>query len=309
MAGVLDTVDARTQLVGKNRLESLLFKLYTDKTYAMNVFKIREVLQPIALTNIPESHPFVLGVAYIRGQAVPVIDLGRAVGMQSLVGRKDAVVVISEYYGSTQGFLVGSVEKIINIEWSDIREPPDGLGPSHYLTATLLVDEEIVEVIDVEKVYADIVNPAIDYRDMQLDSNLNTEGMAILVADDSSFARSHICKILSKIDIEVITKNSGAAAFEFLREEAYKNNVDVAKKYPLVITDAEMPEMDGYTLTVNCRNDPKLQDLYIVLHTSLSGGFNKSMVEKVGCDGFIPKFNPKDTVELAVKRIHALKGR
>ncbi|ALB21729.1 Chemotaxis protein CheY [Piscirickettsia salmonis] len=142
--------------------------------------------------------------------------------------------------------------------------------------------------------------------DAYVDDNLNTEGMAILVADDSSFARSHICKILSKIDIEVITKNSGAAAFEFLREEAYKNNVDVAKKYPLVITDAEMPEMDGYTLTVNCRNDPKLQDLYIVLHTSLSGGFNKSMVEKVGCDGFIPKFNPKETVELAVKRIHVL---
>ncbi|ODN43380.1 chemotaxis protein [Piscirickettsia litoralis] len=307
MAGVLDTVDARTQLVGKNRLESLLFKLYTDKVYAMNVFKIREVLQPIALTNIPESHPYILGVAHIRGQAIPVIDLGRAVGMQSLVGREDAVVVISEYYGSIQGFLVGSVERIINIEWNDIREPPDGLGESHYLTATVLVDEEIVEVLDVEKVYADIVCPKIEYHGMQeISTDLNTEGLAILVVDDSSFARSHLCKILSKINIEVITKNSGAAAFDFLREEAYKNNVNVAKKYPLVITDAEMPEMDGYTLTVNCRNDPKLKDLYLVLHTSLSGGFNKSMVEKVGCDDFIPKFDPRGTVELAVERIQAL---
>ncbi|ODN41433.1 chemotaxis protein [Piscirickettsia litoralis] len=308
MAGVLDTVDARTQLVGKNRLESLLFRLGDDNIYSMNVFKIREVLQQQPLTHLPKSHPCVLGVMHTRGHAIPVIDLSREIGMKSLANDKNAVIVISEYYGHTQGFLVSSVERIINLEWNEIRLPPSGLGNSHYVTATLSFEDHTVQVIDVEKVLADIIEFEVDAGDIDVDENLADSEASILVVDDSTFARNHISRILSKLKINIVTCNSGAEAFVLLKKAAYEEGADINKLYPLVITDAEMPEMDGYTLTVKCREDPKLKDLYIILHTSLSGEFNKAMVEHVGCNGFIAKFDPAQTLKTAQDRFKSLKS-
>ncbi|AKP74355.1 Chemotaxis protein CheV [Piscirickettsia salmonis] len=307
MAGILDTVDARTQLVGKNRLESLLFKLGDENIYAMNVFKIREVLQQQPLTILPNSHQCVLGVMHMRGQTIPIIDLSKEIGMKSLADDDSAVIVISEYYGYTQGFLVSSVERIINIEWNEIKQPPSGLGNSHYVTATLNFERKIVQVVDVEKVLADIIGFEAHTDDIEIDKSLDLSSVSLLIVDDSSFARNHLIKILSKLDINVVACNSGADAFAYLKKVANEeSDADISKKIPVVITDAEMPEMDGYTLTVKCREDPKLKDLFIVLHTSLSGEFNKAMVEHVGCNDFIAKFDPTKTLHIIQERLKAL---
>ncbi|ODN43473.1 chemotaxis protein [Piscirickettsia litoralis] len=301
--GVLAAVDSRTQLVGKNRLEVLLFRLHNEQLYAMNVFKIQEVMSVPILTKLPESHPNILGVSHIRGHTIPVIDLGLAIGMQSLAKDPNAVLVIAEYYGTVQGFVVGSVERIVNIAWKEVHPPPHGVGKEHYLTATTKLEENIVEVIDVEKVLAEIVMPDISSATDVINREIDTKDFNVLVVDDSGFARRHVKSVLNQLDVQVTLANSGADALRLLKKEAHQDKIDVTKKYALMITDAEMPEMDGYTLTVECRSDPLIKDLRIILHTSLSGAFNESMVEKVGCDGFIPKLNPEAILRVTQDRI------
>ena len=129
MAGILDSVNQRTQLVGQNRLELLLFRLAGRQRFGINVFKVREVLQCPPLTAIPKRNKFVRGIAHIRGQTISVIDLSLATGGRPIENTKDSFIVIAEYNRSVQGFLVNSVERIININWSSIMPPPKGTGP------------------------------------------------------------------------------------------------------------------------------------------------------------------------------------
>ena len=125
MAGVLDAVNQRTQLVGQNRLELLLFKLCGIQRYGINVFKVREVLQCPPLTSLPHLHPSVRGVAHIRGETISVIDMNLATGGPAIEGLEDRFIIITEYNRSIQGFLVGSVERIINTNWENILPPPN----------------------------------------------------------------------------------------------------------------------------------------------------------------------------------------
>ena len=151
MAGILDTVDQRTQLVGENRLEILMFRLFGRQLFAINVFKVQEVLQLPKLTLMPQRHPFVCGVVNLRGQTLPVIDLSQAIGMRPLVPGPNSTIIVTEYNRSVQAFLVGGVDRIVNMNWEAILPPPTSAGRQHYLTAISKVDEQLVEIIDVEK--------------------------------------------------------------------------------------------------------------------------------------------------------------
>src|SRR5690554_6163647 len=157
MASVLDSVDQRTQLVGENRLEILMFRLSGRQLFAINVFKVQEVVRLPTLRAIPQRHPHVKGVVSLRGQTIPVIDLAQAIGMRPSVIDENSTIIVTEYNLSVQAFLVSSVERIINLNWEDIQPPPSSAGRSHYLTAITKVEDNIVEVIDVEKVLSEIV--------------------------------------------------------------------------------------------------------------------------------------------------------
>ena len=135
MAGVLDTVDQRTKLVGQNRLELLLFRLDGDQIYGINVFKVREVLQCPKLTEIPQRNPIVRGIAHIRGGTISVMDMNLAMGNAPLENINNCFVIISEYNMAVQGFLVKAVEKIVNLNWENIHPPPKGTGRGSYLKA------------------------------------------------------------------------------------------------------------------------------------------------------------------------------
>ncbi len=156
MAGVLDTVNQRTQLVGENRLELLLFRLNGKQIYGINVFKVKEVLQCPKLTTMPHSSPVVRGVAHIRGGTIPILDLGLATGASPMENISQCFVIITEYNRRIQGFLVRGVERIVNMNWSDIQPPPKGLSNDNYLTAVCQVDKEMVEIIDVEQILSEV---------------------------------------------------------------------------------------------------------------------------------------------------------
>ena len=274
MAGILDTVDQRTQLIGENRLELLMFRLAGRQLFAINVFKVQEVLQLPKLTLMPHRHRHVCGVINLRGKTLPVIDLSQAIGMRPVVPGPDSTIIVTEYNRSIQAFLVGSVDRIVNMNWEAILPPPASAGRHHYLTAISKVDEQLVEIIDVEKVLAEIVpyNAKVS-PDKLADPVLErARGREVLLVDDSSVALAQLRETLSQLGIKMHVASDGLKAFNMLKAWADSGQV-MTDKLLMVFTDAEMPEMDGYRLTTEIRNDPRLRSLYVVLHTSLSGSW------------------------------------
>lgn len=294
MSSILDSVDQRTKLVGQNRLELLTFRLKGEQVFAINVFKVQEVQQLPKLNSLPQSNPLIVGVTTVRGQTIPVIDLNLAIGRSAIHQDDNANLIVTEYNRSVQAFLVGGVDRIVNLNWDEVMPPPAASGREHFLTAITKVDEKIVEIIDVERVLAQVIRFDTEISDEILDGDLleHAQHMEVLLVDDSNVAIEQARGTLEQLGLNVTVETDGFKALKRLQSwrDAGEN---VADKLLMMITDAEMPEMDGYRLTTEIRNDPAMRDLYIILHTSLSGSFNKAMVKKVGCDDFLSKFQPE----------------
>ncbi|MEF1185087.1 chemotaxis protein, partial [Vibrio sinaloensis] len=214
-----------------------------------------------------------------------------------------AFVVIAEFNRTIQAFLVTSVERIINMHWEAILPPPDGAGKANYLTAVTNIDNELVEILDVEKILAEIapVDETMDSAISEEIAQVETEKeivRRILIADDSTVARKQVERAITSLGFEVVAVKDGKEAYEKLVEMAAEGSI--YDQISLVISDIEMPEMDGYTLTAEIRRHADLKNLYVILHSSLSGVFNQAMVERVGANSFIAKFNP-DELGNAVK--------
>ncbi len=304
MAGVLESVNQRTNLVGQNRLELLLFRLDGPQLYGINVFKVREVLNCPELHVLPKPHPFVRGVAHLRGAAISIVDMGAAIGLSRIDNPQNHLVIITEYNMNIQGFLVNSVDRILNKNWETVLPPPEGAGAGSYLTAVTRSDDELIEILDVEKIISEISPLSETVSDELITKGtVNKEDRRcnrILIVDDSAVARKQIERTVKKLGIESVILNDGRAALNHLLE-LVAAGVDVNDEYAMIISDVEMPEMDGYTLTTELKANPATRDLYIMLHTSLSGVFNHSMVEKVGADEFMAKFRAEELAERIVQ--------
>lgn len=304
MSGLLDGVNLRTQLVGHNRLELLLFFLHSNQRYGINVFKVHEVIPCPSLTRIPNAHPIICGVATLRGKTMPIFDLAKAIGQESLVDGEGSIVIVTEYNRSVQGFLVRGVDRIVNINWERVVPPPQGVGRDHYLTAVAHVDNDMVEMIDVERVLCSIRSEQ-DEESVQVVESLSDakrSDYVVLVVDDSLIARNQVKRTLNKMGLASIICKNGKEAYEKLME--WQETEDpMLERLLMVISDIEMPEMDGYTLTAKIRNNLKLRNTYILLHTSLSGLFNSDLIQQVDANAFVSKFDASDLAEEIVKRL------
>jgi len=306
MAKILDNVNSRTQLVGRNRLELLMFRLDGKQRFGINVFKVREVIKCPPLTRAPQAHPVIRGIANMRGQTVTIMDLAMAVGKPAIEDMENSFIIVAEYNRHVQGFLVAGVDKIVNMNWEDIKPPPAGMGNVTFLTAVTNVDDELVEIIDVEKVMADVFGYS-DYIDESITVGTTKEDVKnkhVLVVDDSGMARKQIIRVLDKMDIAFTQAKNGKEAYDILLDWANDTSIPITERCSLVLSDVEMPVMDGYTLTKNIKEHPILGKLTVMLHSSLSGAFNESMVKKVGADDFIAKY---DATELAGRVLTHLK--
>jgi two-component system chemotaxis response regulator CheV len=196
------------------------------------------------------------------------------------------------------------VDRILNLNWESIQPPPGGAGRQHYLTAITKVEDQIVEIIDVEKVLAEIVPMSTRVSEERLSNPLldKARGREVLLVDDSNVALTQLRETLSQLGIRTHSASDGLKALNLLKKWADTGEV-MTDKLLMIFTDAEMPEMDGYRLTTEIRNDPRLRDLYVVMHTSLSGSFNDAMVKKVGCDNFLSKFQPDKLVDVVADRL------
>ena len=309
MAGLLDGVDQRTKLAGHNRLELLLFRLTDQQCFGINVFKVQEVIRCPSLSRIPGSHRVVKGVASVRGKTIAVIDLSLAIGGPALGSGEESFVIISEYNRRIQGFLVGSVDRIVNMNWEEILSPPKGTVRDCYMTAVTQVGEQLVQIIDVEKILEEVIGWSEDISDGIIEEDMKGEAQRVLVADDSSVARNQVRRVLEQLGVETILCNDGKQALELLKSwvDEGKNIEDYLS---LIISDVEMPQMDGYTLTSEIRKHPALVNLHVILHTSLSGVFNEALVEKVGANQFLAKYQPDELATMVQKQLKVhLAGR
>ncbi len=312
MSGILDSVNLRTQLVGQNRLELLLFNLETEQQYGINVFKVREVLQCPKLTEIPRLTSAIKGMAHIRGETIPVLDLSEAIGRNELSrdGSDDAFLIVAEYNKRTLAFLVRKVDRIINTNWDQIAAPPAEIGVENYLTAIFEYEDALIEILDVEQILADLypMSTEVSAELATTDVRRKAEAYHVLIVDDSSVARNQMQRSLENLGVKVTSCNNGMEAWKLLDGLA-GSGVAINEHFLMMISDIEMPEVDGYTLTAMVREDERMDNMHIVLHTSLSGGFNVSMVKKVGANGFLAKFNPNDLASAVIDRINAVESK
>ncbi|MEJ2394552.1 MAG: chemotaxis protein CheV [Candidatus Thiodiazotropha sp.] len=304
MAGVLEGMNLRNMVAGQNRLELLLFRLQGRQMFGINVFKVKEVVQCPKLTRPPGSHPVIRGIASLRGNNIPVMDLSQAIGGPKMGEPTDYFIIITEYNRRMLAFLVGAVDRIINTHWEDIQPPPKGLGRSSYMTAVTEIEGELVEIIDVEKVLSEVLGGEEELTAPVEATGADLAKWKLLVVDDSMVARNQMKRVLDEIGIEVITAKDGDAALKML--QGWSQEGKVSDWLAMVISDIEMPKMDGYSLVTAIREDSKLADLYVILHSSLSGVFNEDMVKKVGADHFLAKFVPDELAAQITERLKQL---
>ncbi|MBI2307831.1 MAG: chemotaxis protein CheV [Rhodocyclales bacterium] len=312
MSELLKSIDARTKLAGTNKLEILLFFLGRDtrtgrkETFGINVFKVREVMRTPPITSAPEMPSAVEGMVSLRGVLVPVIDLAKYAGVHTETPRD--IMIVTEYNGHTQGFLVEGVDTILRLDWSQMRVPPEMLMAEMggLVTAvTELPDNRLVMMMDVEKVLAETAryDDEAAYRSVV---PLNKPEALVVFADDSIVARKQIEKTLQLMGIKYVAAMNGRLAWEELEKIASyadSTNKSVADLVSLVLTDIEMPEMDGYILTKKIKSDPRFAGIPVIMHSSLSGMSNQQLGKSVGVDEYVAKFEPQKLSEALSRRI------
>ena len=282
------------------RLELLLFRLNSRQLFGINVFKVQEIIPYTKLTRLPGAHPLVKGVATLRGMTMPILDLSQSLGGPPLQDLESANFIITEYNRSVHGFLVGPVERIVNTQWQEVHPQPSGIGKNSFVNAITVIDKEMIEILDVEKVLDQVVNADTRVSD-ELVTKVTGDRRTVLVVDDSLVARKQIKLALEQVGVECLTAPDGKAALQLL-QDMLADGIDVAGHLFMVISDIEMPEMDGYMLTTAIRKDPNLSSLYILLHSSISGVFNIDMVKKTGANKFIQKYSADDLAQAVLEK-------
>lgn len=277
-----------------DRLELLLFSVGTAQPFGINVLKVKEVIGCPRLTRVPQSHHSVKGVAHLRGEPLTVIDLASAIGRGSLSPSESCSgsVIITEFNRSMQGFLVRDVDHIVVCDWSNVSPPPRGSGARSYITGVTDIDGTLVQILDVEKVLGEVVrvDPTM-FETSSANEGGELQGRRVMVVDDSSLARSQTMQTLSTLGLDCVVARDGAEALRMLNE---LNGADSEWPVEMVVSDIEMPEMDGYTLTTQIRNTPSMQGLYVLLHTSLNGAINAERAVKAGANAVLTKFVPDE---------------
>ena len=307
MKSVEQEIEERSKLAGNNQFELLLFRLGESKNtgqrelFGINVFKVREVLVLPHITELAQSHEHLLGVANIRGQIIPVIDLPAVVGCNPRKGR--TILMVTEYNRTVQAFAVEEVNEIVRMEWSQVL-PADASQAGALITGIARLDgaqadSRLAQVLDVEQILKNVM-PATTQeinREAVGPELVLPPGTTILVADDSAVARSVIELGLKAMGVPYIMTKSGKEAWDKLQEisrDARAQGQMVKDRVALVLTDVEMPEMDGFTLTRYIKADKQFEGIPVVIHSSLTGATNESLVKSVGADAYVAKFQPRE---------------
>ena len=310
MNSVQQEIDERSNLTNSNKFELLLFRLGADangehsELYGINVFKIREIVAMPEVTAVAGSSPNMLGVVNLRGQIISVLDLPGIVGVTPKTGLN--IMLVTEFARTTQAFAVESVDEIVRLDWGQVLSA-EGSTAGGMVTSIARLDGDInntrlAQVLDVETILRKMVpSEGKDVDPETIGPKLLLKpGTIILAADDSVVARSLIEQGLTAMGAPFVMTKSGKEAWERLLHIAdgcKAEGIPVEDRVSLILTDLEMPEMDGFTLTRLVKQDARFAKIPVVIHSSLSGKTNEDHVKGVGADAYVAKFVAEDLAE------------
>ncbi|MDD2161552.1 chemotaxis protein [Pseudomonas sp. MIL19] len=291
-------------MVHGDALSLLLFRLHSGRLLGINLLKVQEIIPCPALTKLPSRHPHVRGVTTLRGSALTVIDLAKAIGEQGVPGSNDGCLIVTELSRSRQGLHVQSVERIVQCSTRDVRPPPAGSGSKAFITGVTQIDGKIVQILDIEKVLHELAPMIVDELDEQLLSERERallKGRRVLVVDDSHVALHQTMITLRKLELDCQMVRSAADALELLQKQ-----FDAGEPIEVLVSDIEMPEMDGYDLVRTLRKKPDIGQIYVLLHTSLDSTMNTEKAKAVGANDVLTKFSIVDLSKALVRAFDSL---
>lgn len=317
MNSVQQEIDERSNLTNSNKFELLLFRLGTDpngdrsELYGINVFKIREIVAMPEVTAVAGSSAQMLGVVNLRGQIISVMDLPAIVGVIPKTGLN--IMLVTEFARTTQAFAVESVDEIVRLDWGQVLSA-EGSTAGGMVTSIARLDGDVnntrlAQVLDVETILRKMI--PTEGKDVDPDTIgpklLLKPGSIILAADDSVVARSLIEQGLNAMGAPYAMTKSGKEAWDKLNhiaEGCKAEGISVDERVALILTDLEMPEMDGFTLTRLVKQDARFSKIPVVIHSSLSGKTNEDHVRGVGADAYVAKFVAEDLADTIRKVLH-----
>jgi two-component system chemotaxis response regulator CheV len=300
-------IDERTKLAGNNKFELLLFRLGEApgsgqrELFGINVFKVREVLVMPAITELANAHEHLMGVANIRGQIIPVINLPAVVGCEPKKGLN--ILMVTEFGRTIQAFAVEDVREIVRLEWDQVL-PAEGSHAGAVITGIARLDgatadTRLAQVLDVEHILKNVMPVTTEEinREVVGPELVLPAGAVILAVDDSAVARSVIELGLKAMGVSYIMTKTGKEAWERLQsisDDAIAEGKSAKDKVAVVLTDLEMPEMDGFTLTRLIKQDSRFKSIPVVIHSSLTGTTNEHHVKHVGANAYVATFAPRE---------------
>ena len=265
--------------------------------FAMNVAKVLEIIRIPEITNVPSKHDkSVLGTFNLRGRILPLVDLAKWLG-KTTVPNPNNKVIVSEFSGVVTAFLVSGVTRIHRISWSQV-EPPGQHVQSYSrdsITGVVRIDDHILFILDMENIVASMDPHHADTHfqagNIKIDAP-DAYKFHLLVVEDSPSLRNLIKNTMTKAGYQVTTASNGREAWKYLdtlKTELARTQSPVTSKLHMVISDIEMPEMDGHSLTKRIREDSALQKLPVVLFSSIITDALRHKGERVGADDQISK--------------------
>ncbi|MFC1520286.1 chemotaxis protein CheV [Pseudomonadota bacterium] len=278
----------------------LLFHLSHTQQFALGTLKVREIVPYTRLSVIPKSHPSILGAATIRSKTFAVIDMAASIGFKPIdpSDYDKCNIIITDCQRMVIGFLVRGIDKIIECNWRDIKAPAANLGHQVFLTGVARLDGKLVQLLDVELLMAKLFpyDPAANRAILTDIQREKLKPLNILLVDDSKVARKQLSDALDSINIPYSVTADGHDALQIMQRAA-----DNQKPIDLLVSDIEMPGLDGYELAFEVKNNPQLANAYIILHTSLSSEISVSQAKQVGADEALTKFDAHELIDAILR--------
>lgn|SRR5690625_1393350 len=255
---------------GTNELEVVMFTV-AGETFGINVLKVREIIQPIPITPIPKSHPNVRGVMRLREEVIPVIDLSKVLNLPPSENSKQDKFIVSELNQTLVAFHVHDVSRIHRLSWEQIEKPNEfSTGTEAYAIGIIKLDEEMAILLDFEKILVEI-NPesGVNVDKLKVLGPRERSEKHLIVAEDSAVLRKMLEDTLTGAGYENVQFfENGQLAWDYLSNLSEEKE-DPTEHIQLIITDIEMPQMDGHHLTSRIKTNPKLSAIPVVIFSSL----------------------------------------
>ncbi|WDP91129.1 MAG: chemotaxis protein CheV [Desulfobacter sp.] len=292
---------------GTNEME-LLTVLVEGQAFGMNVAKVQSIQQydPEKVTPLPESPPGVSGMYLYRDQTIPLINLSEVLNIKAGHEAEREIIVVTEFNNSVNSFKVQGVKRIYRMSWTEFVPMDTMLETQTCFTGSVHVEDTQILVLDLEQILADIfpdlIIEEVSEEVILQQNTISRDQIQIIFAEDSPLMRKSVMKSLKKTGFANIEEFlNGELAYAHIRAK-YQNPTPEELRRTVLITDIEMPKMDGLTLCRQIKQDPVLQDIYVVIFSSLINRQMTAKCEKVKADNYVTKPETTELIKMLDKR-------